>query len=466
MFDSAEDVSVSERILVLDDEVSIVELIGQCLIDEGYECDMYTSPRAALAQLEKESYALLVTDLKMPEMGGLEVVDRAKALDDTMAIIVVTALLDVTNAIEAMRVGADDYQLKPFTLVEITLAIEKALEKRRLVIENRAYQRELEARVQEATADLAEANRTLAATNQELLRTKEYLEDLLNSTVDAIITVDTAGEVSYVNRGGEFMLGYKQEEVLHRPATNYFAGAAQELRYLRRMLTNEKRVQNYETELLHKKGHFVPVSMSLSQVHNEEGTIVSTLAICKDITQQKRLEAELKEMSIKDSLTGLYNQRYFYDRLEAEIERARRQGRPLSLLLFDIDQFKYYNDCHGHLGGDRVLQAVGEVVIECTRDYVDIAFRYGGDEFTAILPDTNQDQALRIAERIRATFEQRKFDHLTLSIGLMTYKQGSLRSFIRSTDALMYDAKRSGGNRVYVYDYERDETREVKGAED
>jgi diguanylate cyclase (GGDEF)-like protein len=176
------------------------------------------------------------------------------------------------------------------------------------------------------------------------------------------------------------------------------------------------------------------------------------LAICKDITEQKRLESELKEMSIKDSLTNLYNQRYFYDRLEAEIERAKRQGHPLSLLLFDVDQFKTYNDCHGHLDGDKVLKAAGQVVVECTREHVDIGFRYGGDEFTVILPEASEEQALSIARRIRATFESRHFDNLTVSIGLMSYREGSsLRSFIRFTDAMMYDAKRSGGNRVYVY---------------
>jgi diguanylate cyclase (GGDEF)-like protein len=160
-------------------------------------------------------------------------------------------------------------------------------------------------------------------------------------------------------------------------------------------------------------------------------------------------------MSIKDSLTGLYNQRYFYDRLEAEIERARRQGHPLSLLLFDIDQFKTYNDCHGHLEGDRVLRTTGEVVLECTREHVDTGFRYGGDEFTVILPEADEQQASVIAERIRASFEAKRFDHLTLSVGLMSYKLGSsVRTFIRFTDAMMYDAKRSGGNRVYIYKQE------------
>jgi diguanylate cyclase (GGDEF)-like protein len=157
-------------------------------------------------------------------------------------------------------------------------------------------------------------------------------------------------------------------------------------------------------------------------------------------------------MSIKDSLTGLYNHRHFFDRLEAEIERAVRQGHPLTLLLFDVDEFKSYNDRHGHLEGDKVLQGAGRAVAASTREHVDIGFRYGGDEYTVILPEAGEQQALQIAERIRRTFQQMQFDSLTLSIGLMTYREGyTLRAFIRFTDAMMYEAKRNGGNQVCVY---------------
>lgn len=439
-----------EKVLVLDDEPSITEMISQHLCDEGYDCIAFSSPLKALKHLEQNHFSLLVTDLKMPEMQGIEMTARAKQIDDTLAVIVVTALLDVSNAIDAMRAGADDYLLKPFNLSEISISVEKALSKRRLLLENRRYQQELEDRVRAATADLERAN-------HELRQTKEYLEDLLDSTVDTILTADPEASISYVNEGTQHMLGYTPEELTGQPIARFMAGGAQEVRYLQRLLREETRVQNYESELLHKDGHFVPVSMSLSQVKEENGKTKSTFAICKDITEQKRLQAELKEMSIRDGLTGMFNQRYFYDRLESEIERARRQGHPLSLLLFDIDQFKRYNDCHGHLEGDRVLKAVGEVVMECTREHVDTPCRYGGDEFTVILPEADQQQALSIAERIRAMFEGRHFDRLTLSIGLMSYRGGSLRSFIRSADAMMYDAKRSGGNRVYVHEYQAEE---------
>jgi len=450
---------VKESILVLDDEPSILEILSQYLSEEGYPCDLTLSAHEALRLLQEKSYSLLLTDLRMKEMHGIEVVKRAKAMDENLAAIVITAHLEVQNAIDAMRAGADDYLLKPFNLSEVSLAIEHALERRRLVIENRRHQEELERRIKEATADVER-------TNRELRRTKEYLENLLNSSVDAILTVGRDRRISYANQGTSAMLGYANEELIGAPVEQFFAGKMEEAQYLRRMLREGKVLQNYETELIHKNGDQIPINMSISMVKDTDGSVKSILAICKDITHQKQLERELKEMSIKDGLTGLYNQRYFYDRLEAEIERAKRQGHPLSLLLFDIDQFKQYNDCHGHLEGDKVLKTVAKVVLDCTREHVDVAFRYGGDEFTVILPEANEAQALAIAERIRATFEAHRFDHLTLSIGLMAHTKGSsLRSFIRFTDAMMYDAKRSGGNRVLVWNpsknLEQDESEET-----
>ena len=437
--------TLNERILVLDDEQSILDILSQHLEAEGYDCTTTISPLKALEILRGGGFDLVITDLKMPELNGIEVVREVKKIDADVAIIVVTALIDVTNAVQAMRAGAHDYVLKPFNLSEISLAVSRALEKRTLVTENRRYQEELEYRVHEATEDLKR-------TNAELQHTKDYLENLINSTVDAIITIDQDENITFANRGAVRMLGYGEMEINGLSMYEVFGGGSEEADYIRRVLREDKPLQNYESEFKHKDGARIPVSMSVSLVPGPRGTVASTLAICKDITEQKRLELELKEMTIRDNLTGLYNQRYFHDRLEAEIERAKRQHRPLSLLLIDVDSFKGYNDSHGHLEGDRVLAEVGAVIAECTREHVDKGFRYGGDEFTVILPEAPEAQALVVAERIRTMFEARRFDMLTLSIGLMSYKSDySTRSFIQFTDSMMYDAKRAGGNRVYVY---------------
>lgn len=437
---------LSDAILILDDDPEIPEVLVQYLRDEGYNVDSASSPGQALERLEHDPPAVLITDIKMPEMSGIEVVKAAKKESDTVAIIVLTALVDVSHAIDAMRAGADDYLLKPFNLNEISIAIEKAIEKRALLIENRQYRAELETRVESVSDKLADKS-------VQLRETKEYLESLLHSTVDAILTTDKSGAIEFANTGATRMLGMTREELQGMSIGDLYVGGIEEARYVRRIVREDKPVQNYNTEFRHKDGRLIPISMSVSLVRRPHDDSTSVLLICKDVTDQRNLEKELKEMSIRDSLSGLYNQRYFYERIESEIERAKRQNHPLSLLLFDIDSFKQYNDTHGHLDGDNVIREVGRVINECTREHVDLGFRYGGDEFTVLLPEADEAQALHIAKRIQKTFEERRFDHLTVSIGLMTYKEGySLKSFIQFTDSMMYDAKRAGGNRVYIYD--------------
>ncbi len=434
------------RILVLDDEESILEILGHHLSEAGHTPELFQYPADALERLKTQRFDLLVTDLKMPSIHGIEVVQRAKEQDPRIAVIVVTAMMDVTSAIEALRAGADDYLLKPFNLVEITISVNRVLERRRLLLEIDQHHVELERRVSEATSELQ-------ATNDELRKTKLHLENLLNSSVDAIVTIDPMGMISFANPGTARMLGRELASLNNLPVKTLVAGGKDEVAYIENMLSVETPLQNYETELLHASGDRVPVSISLSVTKHSGSDAFTVFAICKDITQQKRLEAELKEATVKDALTGLYNHGYFFDRLDAEIERASRQGHPLSLLLFDIDDFKSYNDGHGHLEGDRVLRTVGQVIRQCTREFVDLGFRYGGDEYTVILPEAESVEAMVIAERIRREFASQRFDHLTLSIGLMQFQKGiPARSFIRYTDSMMYKAKRSGGNRVCVFE--------------
>lgn len=204
-------------ILILDDEPSILEILGQHLSDHGYDVTLRNSPYEALELIEQGGFSLLITDLKMPEMHGIEVLERARRLDDDLAVIVITALLDIQNAIDAMRAGAYDYLLKPFNLAEIAFSVEKALNSRRLILENRRYQDELEDRVRMATEELARANRELKAT-------KDHLENLLHSSIDAIITVDTQSTITYANQGTVKMLGHPLNEFVGHRFEDFLAG--------------------------------------------------------------------------------------------------------------------------------------------------------------------------------------------------------------------------------------------------
>jgi two-component system cell cycle response regulator len=171
----------------------------------------------------------------------------------------------------------------------------------------------------------------------------------------------------------------------------------------------------------------------------------------KTLKEKEDLEGEVRRLSITDDLTGLYNHRHFFKTLEAELVRLKRQKTSLSLLMFDLDNFKKYNDLYGHLEGDKVLKTVGEIVKHSIRHNVDSGYRYGGDEFTVLLIGASVDRAIAIAERIRSSIEQSKSHHITVSIGLSEYRDRfDLEGFVKSADDAMYRAKNSGGNRVHT----------------
>ena len=164
---------------------------------------------------------------------------------------------------------------------------------------------------------------------------------------------------------------------------------------------------------------------------------------------------KLQKLAITDGLTKLHNSRSFYSQIEVEVDRFNRYKRPLSLLLLDIDHFKQYNDSYGHLEGDKVLVRISQMIRSCLRK-LDSAYRYGGEEFTVILPETNCDEAETVAERIRMIVENEKYTPepqkevtITISIGITQYNhKEELSSFIQRADKAMYLSKERGRNMV------------------
>jgi two-component system cell cycle response regulator len=160
----------------------------------------------------------------------------------------------------------------------------------------------------------------------------------------------------------------------------------------------------------------------------------------KRILIERRIRDELARESITDSLTGLFNQRHFYNRLKEEIDRANRQKHALSLILLDLDNLKDYNDRYGHLAGDKMLDKSGRIILSSIRENVDTAFRYGGDEFAVILVEANENIARNITERLERGFEEG--GGLTASVGFATYsKEMGKDDLIALADRGLYRAK-------------------------
>jgi len=170
-----------------------------------------------------------------------------------------------------------------------------------------------------------------------------------------------------------------------------------------------------------------------------------------DVTYYKKLEEELYQLSITDPLTGAYNRRYFFQRLEEEIERVKRGGNTFSLALFDLDNFKDFNDTYGHQAGDRVLQFVVDVTKRRLRK-IDLLARFGGEEFTILFPNTSLKDATKVCEQLRKKLEggETLLPRLvTASFGVTEYRDGDTPdSILKRADDLMYEAKRKGKNQV------------------
>lgn len=171
--------------------------------------------------------------------------------------------------------------------------------------------------------------------------------------------------------------------------------------------------------------------------------------------ENARAYQRTKELSHRDDLTGLYNRRYFFDRFEKEVERAKRYNRLFSIILMDLDHFKIYNDSHGHLSGDRALQGVSAVLSQTVRK-VDIVARYGGEEFVVILPETDKESAAKVAEKLRQAVEELKMGAdsthgpLTMTLGISGFPLDATDALelLEIADKALYYGKARGRNQV------------------
>ncbi len=284
-----------------------------------------------------------------------------------------------------------------------------------------------------------------------------YLTAILDQSADAIVCTDNDRRVTMFNRGAEKILGYRREEVIGKPAEDLYLDPAEREKILR-LLAKKGSVIDYETRLRRRDGKTIHISLTLSYLRDAAGKIIGTVGISKDIRKRKVLEHKLKKLATADQLTGLYNRAHFNTRIQEEIERSRRNRRPLSLILLDLDGFKEYNDTKGHLAGDSVLRGVGRIILQACRRFVDSAFRYGGDEFTILMPDTPTEGAVALAERIRGEVEWALMPDISVSIGVCELREGyDWREFLQAADRAMYAAKTDGGNRTRRFEKPKEE---------
>ncbi|MDZ4254498.1 MAG: sensor domain-containing diguanylate cyclase [Sulfuritalea sp.] len=278
------------------------------------------------------------------------------------------------------------------------------------------------------------------------------LQELVSLSPDPIIAVNRAGVIVLFNKAAERLLEYSGDEVIERLAiTEVYPTAGHARKVNQQMYASpEKYIQGYETQLVSRTGRVIDIRLS-AKLLVRNGEDVGSIGFFHDLTETKQLEAQLKQMSVTDNLTGLHNQRHFMSVLETEIERARRHHRPLNLICIDLDNFKQVNDMLGHLEGDNALRFSAQTIQGELRK-VDMAFRYGGDEFMVLLLDTPGDEARVIGHRLKASFDRRWAEHwlpkpgcpvVSISLGIAEFDQcESTEELMHRADILMYDSKK------------------------
>ncbi len=260
--------------------------------------------------------------------------------------------------------------------------------------------------------------------SEKISESEEKYQELVNNINIGIFRATPGGKLLELNPSLVEMFGYKSPGTFLKLKTANLYENPDDNGKLMRQLEEKDLAKNEEFILKRKDGTSFWASITSTAVRNISGKIMYYDTVLEDITERKKLEEEVKRLAITDELTGLYNRRYFNQYLPKEIKTAERWRSALSLIMIDIDDFKQYNDLYLHLEGDEVLKETAQVISHVIRKEMDWASRFGGDEFTIILPGLTTAQAAKVGERIRKLFQQIKFHpkeeivQKTLSMGV------------------------------------------------
>jgi diguanylate cyclase (GGDEF)-like protein/PAS domain S-box-containing protein len=296
----------------------------------------------------------------------------------------------------------------------------------------------------------------ISTTSRRYHNIVKYYESVLQDSTDIIFTIDRDGLILKFNKGSQLHFGYTQAEIVGKPFRNLFVNEADNQKILDAVLQLGKSV-NEEIPMKTKEGEIIHLNLSISEMKDETARIIGMVVTAKDITEKKKLELELlkknellEKLAITDPMTELYNPRHFYDQIKRELSRLKRNpGRVLSLSLLDVDHFKEYNDTEGHQRGDEVLKSLATIMKGSIRRDIDSCYRYGGDEFIILLPDTDKLHAQVVAERIQKQFNSLKLGRTSLSIGIAQANETEDEmSLVKRADEMMYQSKKGGRGRI------------------
>lgn len=479
-------------IMVVDDEDSIRSILYETLASEGYNVVTAASGEEAMELLNNgELPHIIMTDIRMPGMNGVELAMEAKKVSDEIEVIIMTSHASLDTAQQAIRLGVYDYINKPFAnLNEVKTLVLRVIDKIYLRLENRHLMEELQKKNDELTG----ANKEIMAISEEisaiyqfgkellvLLDTDEIIETFLSYTSSLLggspcvflkyYPQKTALVVRHLQCRGE-TCPYDKEKMESIKNVGMSLGVAGEKDIVSVIskISNHPSLKTLVFKLFNTTKYMAypliirdtPLGVTLivdqSSLEPKEDKIVQQYLNQFETSYDKALlHRKIKDLAIKDGLTELYNHRYFKEKLESEIQVAKRLQHPVSLVFFDIDHFKSYNDINGHPMGDMLLRSLADILRKSIRT-TDIPCRYGGEEFAVILPHTNLEGAMITAEKVRKTIEVTEFPNqekqpngnVTISIGVAEVPSHAddISKLIAVVDEALYKSKTGGRNMV------------------
>lgn len=460
-----------EKILIVEDDSFFQQVFSDLLKSEGYVVDTASSGGEAYQLLSSNDYHVVIIDLLLPDVSGLEILSRIKDQDPAIDVIVVTAHANMETAIFALKHGARDYLVKPINHDELKHTVSLCFEQRRLLDENLELKKQINLfQISQSIANCHEQERVCKLIFDSLAKEVgvsrglgffcEESEDLVLKEIkgfDAEIGGKLGEEAmvdfnSKAGKEGSFFLLNR-----FQPASEetQLAGAGDLTETMTLFIRTKTALQGV-VYLYNEPGKNLPGDFNLRNIHFLLEQSSLALENAARYTKAKNL------LNI-DELTGLYNYRYLEITLDREIKRSERYCSSLSLLFIDIDFFKNVNDTHGHLVGSRLLGDVGVLLKKSVREE-DTVIRYGGDEYTIILVETGLAGAAAVAERIRSSIEENVFlaaeglnIRLTVSLGCASYPDDaqSKTVLLELADLAMYRSKALGKNRVYFISQDR-----------
>jgi two-component system cell cycle response regulator len=452
---------MTARVLVVDDVAANVKLLEARLSAEYFDVVTAMNGKDALAICERAECDIVLLDVMMPELDGFEVCHRLKTNPAThhIPVVMVTALDQPSDRVRGLEAGADDFLTKPVPDVALIARVRSLVRLKMVTDELRmravtSKEIGIQTPEREAVADVGRNGRILVVDD----RPGSY--ERISSTLSSEHSVDVQADpnealfraaeenydlviVSLTLENFDALRLCSQIRSLERTRNIPILAIAEPDNNARMVRGLEIGVNDYLMRPVDK---------------NEILARVRTQIRKKRYSERLRDNVQLSiEMAITDALTGLFNRRYMESHLATLVEQAGARGKPLTVLVLDIDYFKSINDTHGHDAGDDVLRDFALRIRKSIRG-IDLACRYGGEEFVIVMPETDMAVATMVAERLRRRIATEPFAiqkgartiEVTISIGIAALgeQDEGAADVLKRADQALYRAKRDGRNRV------------------